>query len=137
MFSIILTVWMINILVTGSKGQLGSSILSLKNNFSDYNFLFTDINELDLVNFSEVENYVVNNKIQVIINCAAYTKVDKAEDEVRIAEEINNLAVENLARLAKKFKMKLIHISTNYWSEEKLEKPYTKQINQIRKVFMG
>ena len=58
---------MINILVTGSNGQLGSSILSLENNFLDYNLLFTDIDDLDLLNFSDVENYVVKNKIDVII----------------------------------------------------------------------
>ena len=100
---------MINILVTGSNGQLGSSIVSLENNFSDYNILFTDIDDLDLLNFSAVENYVVKNKIEVIINCAAYTNVDKAEDEPGIADGINNSALENLARLAKKFSMKLIH----------------------------
>ena len=124
MFSIILTIWMINILVTGSNGQLGSSILSLENNFSDYNLLFTDIDDLDLLNFSDVENYIVKNKIEVIINCAAYTNVDKAEDELGIADEINNLAVENLARLAKKFRMKLIHISTDYVFDGNAEKPY-------------
>ena len=115
---------MINILVTGSNGQLGSSILSLENNFSDYNLLFTDIDDLDLLNFSDVENYIVKNKIEVIINCAAYTNVDKAEDELGIADEINNLAVENLARLAKKFRMKLIHISTDYVFDGNAEKPY-------------
>ena len=115
---------MINILVTGSNGQLGSSILSLENNFSDYNLLFTDIDDLDLLNFSDVENYVVKNKIEVIINCAAYTNVDKAEDELGIADEINNLAVENLARLAKIFQMKLIHISTDYVFDGNAEKPY-------------
>jgi len=115
---------MINILVTGSNGQLGSSILSLENNFSDYNLLFTDIDDLDLLNFSDVENYVVKNKIEVIINCGAYTNVDKAEEELDIADKINNLAVENLARLAKKIRMKLIHISTDYVFDGNAEKPY-------------
>ncbi len=115
---------MINILVTGANGQLGSSILSLENIFPDYNFLFTDIDDLDLLNFLDVENYVVKNRIEVIINCGAYTNVDKAEDELDIADEINNLAVENLARLAKKFHMKLIHISTDYVFDGNSLKPY-------------
>jgi dTDP-4-dehydrorhamnose reductase len=115
---------MINILVTGSNGQLGSSIVSLENNFSDYNLLFTDKYDLDLLNFSAVENYVVKNKIEVIINCAAYTNVDKAEDEPGIANEINNSAVENLARLSKKIQMKLIHISTDYVFDGNAEIPY-------------
>ncbi len=115
---------MIKILVTGSNGQLGSSLSSLKNKFSDYSFLFTDIKDLDLTNFSEVEKYIAINNIDVIINCAAYTNVDKAEDEFRIADEINNLAVKNLAKLAKKFKLKLIHISTDYVFDGNSLKPY-------------
>lgn len=115
---------MLNILVTGSNGQLGSAILSLKNNFSNYKFLYTDIDELDLGNFSEVENYISINGIDLIINCGAYTNVDKAEDEPHLADAINNLAVENLARIAKEFHLKLIHISTDYVFDGNSFEPY-------------
>ena len=116
---------MIKILVTGSKGQLGSALLKLGNNFTDYNFCFTDINDLDLVNFSEVEKYVITQHIDVIINCAAYTNVEKAEGELSIANDINHLAVENLAQIAKKFHLKIIHISTDYVFDGNSSEPYT------------
>jgi dTDP-4-dehydrorhamnose reductase len=128
---------MINILVTGSKGQLGSSLQSLENKFSDYNLLFTDIEELDLVNYAEVENYITAHKINVVINCAAYTNVDQAEVEYLIADTINNLAVENLARIAKKFHLKLIHISTDYVFDGNSLEPYTESDKPNPKTVYG
>ena len=115
---------MINLLITGSKGQLGAELLSLESKFSSFNFFLTDITELNIVNFSEVEKYIVDHKIDVIINCAAYTNVDLAEDEPETANEINYLAVKNLAEIAKKFQLKLIHISTDYVFDGNSSFPY-------------
>jgi dTDP-4-dehydrorhamnose reductase len=115
---------MLNILVTGSNGQLGSSIKKLENEYPDYHFYFKDRNELDILNFSEVEEFVSKNEIQVVINCAAYTNVDKAEDEFEQANNLNYLAVENLGYVAKTNKIKLIHISTDYVFDGESEIPY-------------
>lgn len=115
---------MVNILVTGSNGQLGSSIKKLGNEHLNYHFYFTDKKELDILNFSEVEKFVVENKIEVLINCAAYTNVDKAKDEFELANDINYLAVENLGVIAKKHTIKLIHVSTDYVFDGKSEIPY-------------
>lgn len=118
---------MIDVLITGADGQLGSELVSLKGKFSNFNFLLTDISNLNIVNYSEVEKYVVNNKIDVIINCAAYTNVDKAEDEPDNANEINSFAVKNLAVIAKKFQLKLIHISTDYVFDGNSALPYKEE----------
>ncbi|SNR75757.1 dTDP-4-dehydrorhamnose reductase [Lutibacter flavus] len=115
---------MINILVTGSNGQLGNAIKELENEYSSYHLIFTDKKELDISKFDEVQEFVLKNKIQVIINCAAYTNVDKAEDELDLANEINYLAVENLGFVAKKNGIKLIHISTDYVFDGSSEIPY-------------
>lgn len=115
---------MLNILVTGSNGQLGSSIKYLENQYPNYHFYFTDKKELDILNFSQVEEFVLKNKIEVIINCAAYTNVDKAEDELELANNINYLAVEKLGLIAKNHKIKLIHISTDYVFDGTSEIPY-------------
>lgn len=118
---------MIDVLITGADGQLGSELISLKNRFSNFNFFLTDINNLNIINYSEVEKYVVNNKIDVIINCAAYTNVDNAEDEPDIANDINSLAVKNLAEIVKKFQLKLIHISTDYVFDGNSSIPYKEE----------
>ena len=115
---------MSNVLVTGSKGQLGLEILKLENDFSQFKFYFTDRTNLDIANAKAIENYVVKNKIDVIINCAAYTNVDKAEDELELADEINYLAIKKIAEIAKKYNLKLLHISTDYVFEGVSENPY-------------
>ena len=117
---------MSNILVTGSKGQLGLEISKLGNDFSQFNFYFTDRANLDIANTKAIENYVVKNKIDVILNCAAYTDVDKAEDEPELADEINHLAIIKIAEIAKKHDLKLIHISTDYVFDGVSENPYVK-----------
>ncbi len=103
-----------NILVTGSNGQLGSSIKSISASFKYYNFFFKDKSELDITNFTKVKDFLVNNKIDIVINCAAFTNVDDSEIKHKIAYLINHLAVENLAKLCSKNKVQLIHISTDY-----------------------
>ncbi len=115
---------MINLLITGSNGQLGAELKSLESKLSSFNFFLTDISELNIVNFSEVEKFIVRHKIDVIINCAAYTNVDLAEDEPKMANEINYLAVKNLAEITKKFQLKLIHISTDYVFDGNSSIPY-------------
>lgn len=115
---------MLNILVTGANGQLGSSLKSLAPNYPNFTFYFTDKNELDITKIRKIEEFVSKNKIQLIINCAAYTNVDKAEGEFPLANEINHLAVENLGVVSKDNNIRLIHISTDYVFDGTLEKPY-------------
>ena len=113
-----------NILVTGSNGQLGSELKEIATNFPDYNFLFTDVSDLDITAHDEVREFIESNNINVIINCAAYTAVDKAESEPELADAINNLAVANFAQIAKNKKIKLIHVSTDYVFDGTNHKPY-------------
>ena len=113
-----------NILVTGSKGQLGSELKEITPNFSEYNFLFTDVSDLDITAHDEVRRFIEINNINVIINCAAYTAVDKAESEPELADAINHLAVANFAQIAKENNIKLIHISTDYVFDGRNHKPY-------------
>ena len=112
-----------NILVTGSKGQLGSEIKALSSNYP-YNFFFTDKEALDITKQESIKNFIKNNNINTIINCAAYTAVDRAESEIELANEINHLAVNYLAQISKEQNIKLIHISTDYVFDGKNFKPY-------------
>ena len=114
---------MINILITGSKGQLGSEINELASNYS-YNFFFTDKNDLDIADKKAVLKFSKNNNINLIVNCAAYTAVDRAEDDILNAQKINHLAVENLAKISKENHIKFIHISTDYVFNGENFKPY-------------
>lgn len=102
-----------NILVTGANGQLGNCIRNAAKNSKD-NYIFTDVAELDITDARAVENIVKENNIQLIINCAAYTNVDKAESDVELAEKLNATAVDNLAKAIKATDGTLIHISTDY-----------------------
>jgi dTDP-4-dehydrorhamnose reductase len=113
-----------NILVTGRNGQLGSELREIAKNYPDYNFLITDVKELDITNHTAVKEFIENNNINVIINCAAYTAVDKAESEPELADDINHLAVANFAQIAKQNNIKLIHISTDYVFDGTNHKPY-------------
>ncbi len=113
-----------NILVTGSKGQLGSEISNISDRFSSLNFIFTDVDELDLTNPDAIEQIFAENDFDACINCAAYTAVDKAEDDKDLAMLINFKAVEYLARTCEKYNCLLIHISTDYVFSGKHYKPY-------------
>ena len=113
-----------NILVTGGNGQLGSELKELAPNFPDYNFLFTDVSDLNITAHDEVRAFIERNNINVIINCAAYTAVDKAESEPKLSDAINNLAVANFAQIANEKNIKLIHISTDYVFDGTNHKPY-------------
>ncbi|MCX7821425.1 MAG: dTDP-4-dehydrorhamnose reductase [Brevinematales bacterium] len=113
-----------NVLVTGSNGQLGSEIKELSKK-EDINFRFTDVIELDITNYREIEKFFLNHQFEIIINCAAYTAVDKAETEKEKARQINSYALKNLARIANKTNALLIHISTDFVFDGKKNTPYT------------
>ncbi len=115
---------MIKVLVTGANGQLGLELAVLEHKFPNLNLFFTDKNTLNIVDFEAMESYISKNKIDVIVNCAAYTQVDKAEDVPKIADEVNHLAVKNLGLIAKMHQLKLIHISTDYVFDGNSEIPY-------------
>ena len=120
------------ILVTGKNGQLGRSIHKLvntdskiDNNQSSNDFIFVGREVLDLSSESSISHYFDNNdKFDIIINCAAYTQVDKAEQEVELANQINHLAVKQLASIASNQRARLIHISTDYVFDGESNKPY-------------
>lgn len=102
-----------NILVTGANGQLGNDMRIVSRGSKDQ-YIFTDVAELDITDAAAVEKMVADNKVEVIINCAAYTNVDKAEDDYDLAELLNATAVKNLATAIKQNDGTLIHISTDY-----------------------
>ena len=114
---------MVNILVTGTNGQLGSEIKELSSHYP-YTFFFTCKNDLDISNAKDVEAFIQKHHITAIINCAAYTAVDKAESDEDNADKINHLAVKTLAELSKHYALKLIHISTDYVFDGTNHKPY-------------
>ena len=102
-----------NVLVTGANGQLGNEMRRL-GSISPNNYIFTDVAELDITDKAAVAQFVATNSVDVIVNCAAYTNVDKAEDDQATAELINATAVANLAEAVKAVDGTLIHVSTDY-----------------------
>ncbi len=102
------------ILITGADGQLGSEIQALASIYSQYQFTFTDVSDLDITNHKAVRSFMEAHRFDIIINCAAYTTVDKAETELEINKALNHLAVENLATIAKEHRIQMIHVSTDY-----------------------
>jgi dTDP-4-dehydrorhamnose reductase len=117
---------MLNILVTGSTGQLGSEIKELSKDYS-YNFFFTDRKILDITNKDDIKNFVESKNINIIINCAAYTAVDKAESDIENVDLVNRKAVKKLAKISKELNIKLIHISTDYVFDGKNFRPYCEE----------
>jgi dTDP-4-dehydrorhamnose reductase len=116
----------LNILVTGSNGQLGSEIRELEKEYS-YNFFFTTRENLDITCKDSIKNFCKSNNINTIINCAAYTHVDKAEEDIENADLTNRKAVKKLALVSKELNIKLIHISTDYVFDGKNFKPYCEE----------
>ncbi|MDR1738239.1 MAG: dTDP-4-dehydrorhamnose reductase [Candidatus Symbiothrix sp.] len=112
-----------NILITGSRGQLGSELSELFGKYPDYRFFATDIAELDLTDKSAIQRFIEENRIDFIVNCAAYTAVDKAEDDVDLCYKINRDAVRNLAEAAQG-RACIIHVSTDYVFDGKNDRPY-------------
>jgi len=113
-----------NILVTGSTGQLGQSLKSLASDYPQFVITFANRNMLDLSDSTHITAYFDQNKFDLIINCAAYTAVDKAEEDHVLADAINHLAVKQLAEIAKQNNMLLIHISTDYVFDGTGHSPY-------------
>ncbi|MBA1438460.1 MAG: dTDP-4-dehydrorhamnose reductase [Epsilonproteobacteria bacterium] len=113
-----------NILVTGSNGQLGSELKELSSKYPA-NYFFTDRNDLDITCKDSLADYIQKNDIDTIINCAAYTAVDKAETDKENANKANHLAVKYIAEIAKEKTIKLIHVSTDYVFDGTNCEPYT------------
>lgn len=118
-----------NILVTGSNGQLGRHIRMRGELSLQHQWHFTDIDELDITHREEVLNFVFQNNINLIINCAAYTNVDRAEEEEAVADRLNHLAVCYLADAMKVTNGTLIHISTDYvFGGSQFNRPCTEEM---------
>lgn len=118
---------MANILITGSNGQLGSELRKIGFTALDEVF-YTDVAELDITSYEAIDRFVVENEVDTIVNCAAYTAVDKAEDEPELAAKINTEAVSNLAKVAYKHDCLLIHISTDYVFDGTVTEPMTEKV---------
>ncbi len=103
-----------NVLITGANGQLGSEIREIAFSYKKFRFSYEDFPRLDICNFLELDQYVKEHTINAIINCAAYTAVDKAETDIKTAEKVNTLGVENLLKTMQSINGKLIQISTDY-----------------------
>ena len=112
------------ILVTGANGQLGNAIRTLALQYIDCTFHFTDIDTLDILNKEQLSAFVQTNQIQYIVNCAAYTAVDKAEEDRETAMHVNSDAVHNIAEVAKASHAHVIHISTDYVFDGTESRPY-------------
>jgi dTDP-4-dehydrorhamnose reductase len=117
------------VLITGANGQLGSEIQELKDAYPNLDFLFSDLPELDICDKQKLYQFVEDNRIDGVINCAAYTAVDKAENDVVTAETVNATAVSNLVSVAEKLNLKLIHISTDYVFDGSTHVPYTEDMS--------
>ena len=117
-----------NILVTGAYGQLGNEVRVLSANYPEYNFMFTDVDSLDITDKDELIDFVTGNDIRYIINCAAYTAVDKAEDDAELCEKINATAVKNLGLAAAEAGAGIIHVSTDYVFDGTSCRPYTEDM---------
>jgi dTDP-4-dehydrorhamnose reductase len=117
------------ILITGSNGQLGNEIRELAGHYPQYQFMFTDVGELDITRGDAVQELFASFRPDTLINCAAYTAVDKAETDREMAFRINADAAEILAKACSKFNCLLVHISTDYvfdgltWIPQKEDSP--------------
>lgn len=112
-----------NILVTGANGQLGMEMRNVSAGSAD-RYIFTDVAELDITDVDAVDRVIASEKVEVIVNCAAYTNVDKAEEDEQTADLINHRAVAILASAAAKYGATLIHISTDYVFDGRSCVPY-------------
>ncbi|MCI5560324.1 MAG: dTDP-4-dehydrorhamnose reductase [Phocaeicola sp.] len=115
------------ILVTGANGQLGQVVRDLSAQYPQFQFLFTDIAELDICDAQSVETYISTHKINWVLNCAAYTAVDRAEQEEALCDKINHIAPAYLAHAIEKAGGRMIHISTDYVFNGTAHIPYTEE----------
>lgn len=111
------------ILVTGANGQLGSELRAIESKFS-HDIIFVTSYECDITKAIDIDSVVQQNAIEAIINCAAYTAVDIAEEEVEKAYAVNALGVQNLVFAAEKYRIPLVHISTDYVFDGESTEPY-------------
>ncbi len=116
-----------NVLITGGKGQLAKCIKDISSSTTGCNFIFVDIEELDITKKTEIEFFFKQNKITHCINCAAYTAVDKAESDEDLANQINVVGAKNLAIICVENKVTLIHISTDFVFDGKQTKLYSEK----------
>lgn len=112
------------ILITGANGQLGSEIKFLASSYPQFNFIFTDYQELSIIDKKAVDDFFSANEIYACINCAAYTAVDKAESEIDLANDINGNAVGYLAEASERCGARFIHVSTDYVFDGTATSPY-------------
>lgn len=112
------------LLVTGANGQLGNCLRAIAKDYPELEFLFTDVGELDICDNDAVLKYVDAHRPEYIINCAAYTAVDKAEDDEPLCRRINAEAVANLAGAAAGVGARMIHVSTDYVFDGTNHTPY-------------
>jgi len=112
------------ILITGSNGQLGNSIKKLENNYPETNFVYTDVADLDITNWEAVKQFFESGKFTDVINCAAFTAVDKAEEEYELAHLINAVGPSNLAKASKLYNCRFAHVSTDYVFDGTAHRPY-------------
>jgi dTDP-4-dehydrorhamnose reductase len=113
-----------NILVTGSRGQLGTELRKISLSEQSHNWFFTDVDDLDITQAETLNHFFSEHAIELCFNCAAYTAVDKAEDEPDLADLINAQAVQNLADACLRTHALLIHVSTDYVFDGENFKPY-------------
>ncbi len=114
-----------HILVTGSKGQLGSELNELAPAYQEHSFFFTDREELDVRDGEAIYKFMKANKIKCLINAAGYTAVDQAEENPEQAQQLNAMAVGKMAEAAARLDALIVHISTDYVFDGKLSRPYT------------
>lgn len=112
------------ILITGANGQLGRQIRHLSSQYNEFDFIFTNKDDLDITNSKAVESFFSDANIYAIINCAAFTAVDGAEDNIEVCEKVNAYAVRNLVEVCEKYSVKMIHISTDYVFNGNSNRPY-------------
>ena len=112
------------ILVTGANGQLGNCLRKTFSNDKDLEVVYTDVQDLDITDREEVDHFIRENNFDFIVNCAAYTAVDRAETDDLKAAAINTVAVGNIAQAAAKHRVKVIHISTDYVFNGENYRPY-------------
>ena len=116
-----------NVLITGANSQLGSEIKDCQHNFKELNVVYADIPDLDICNEDAVNTFVTINGIEAIINCAAYTTVDKAEEDAETAKKVNAEGVFNLVKAMENVNGKMIHISTDYVFDGTKYLPYDEE----------
>ena len=127
-----------HILITGANGQLGNCLRDLAVEYQErYRFFYTDVEELDITDAAAIDRYVADNQIQIIVNAAAYTAVDKAEDDVDMAYKLNRDAVRNLAEVSKAHNCLLVHISTDYVFSGECCHPYKEDDTPAPKSVYG